>query len=237
MKNFKFVMLFCLLTSIALGQKIIEKNMDYSNQFIDLDVKFARTIEVKTWDQQKVYFKATIVTEDNQFIDQYDIDFKETRNTITITEKAEAMFEAMRDYADKNEKGKRRYWYNSGDRYKFFYVLYVPKNANFKVESINGDLESEQIVGNFEADLINGDIEISSYSGDLKLHTINGEIDLKVGNSSFTAETIHGDIYADENLKLTSSNRHVGQKVASLDMGKTNKLELNTINGNMYLRL
>ena len=56
-------------------------------------------------------------------------------------------------------------------------------------------------------------------------------------NADLVAETIHGDIYADEKLKFTSTNRHVGQKIAGR-MGKgSNRLRLNTINGNMYLRL
>ena len=80
-------------------------------------------------------------------------------------------------------------------------------------------------------------IEILKYTGSLKLNTINGAIDLNVGNASFIAETIHGDIYADENLKLTSHDRHVGQKVESLASNGASKLKLNTINGNMYLRL
>ena len=47
----------------------------------------------------------------------------------------------------------------------------------------------------------------------------------------------YGDIYADENLKITSDDRHVGQKVRSISNNAGNRLKLNTINGNMYLRL
>ncbi len=237
MKTIKLLVLLCLTITIGNAQKIIEKSLVYNNQFIELDVKFARNIEVKTWDQQKVYFKATVMTEEDRFIDKYNVDFDESKSYITIQEQAEPLFKAMQEYAKKNDWENRKYWYNSGDRYKFYYVLYVPKNAKFKVHSINGDVESEQIDGDFEADLINGNIEITDYKGNLKLSTINGEIDLKVGNASFTAETIHGDIYADENLDLTSYDRHVGQKVKSASDGNANKLRLNTINGNMYLRL
>ncbi len=111
------------------------------------------------------------------------------------------------------------------------------KNRLPVASSINGDLKSEVIEGKFEADLINGDIEITTYSGELELSTINGEIDLKMINASLVAETIHGDIYADEKLKFASTDRHVGQKIIG-SLGKaSNRLRLNTINGNMYLRL
>ncbi|MEX0275467.1 MAG: hypothetical protein AB3N16_13925, partial [Flavobacteriaceae bacterium] len=86
-------------------------------------------------------------------------------------------------------------------------------------------------------DLINGSIAIKKYSGNLDLNTINGEIDLNVGHVSFVAETIHGDIYADEKLDLDFSDRHVGHKVESSRKNLADRLKLNTINGNMYLRL
>ena len=56
-------------------------------------------------------------------------------------------------------------------------------------------------------------------------------------NADLIAETIHGDIYADEKLKFNSGNRQVGQKISGrVEEGK-NRVRLNTINGNMYLRL
>ena len=98
-------------------------------------------------------------------------------------------------------------------------------------------MKSEVIEGEFEADLINGNIDIAKYSGELDLSTINGEIDLKMINAKLVAETIHGDIYADKNLKFDSTKQHVGQKISG-SLGKaSNRLRLNTINGNMYLRL
>ena len=105
------------------------------------------------------------------------------------------------------------------------------------MSSINGNLKSELIEGEFTADLINGDIDIAKYTGDLVLKTINGEIDLKMINADLVAETIHGNIYADEKLKFISTNRHVGQKIKGSTADGKNSLRLNTINGNMYLRL
>ncbi|MGD1945778.1 MAG: hypothetical protein ACFB0A_05865 [Croceivirga sp.] len=237
MKTLKIVVITCLVTVAASAQKIIEKSFVYDNQFITLDVKFARNIEIKTWDEKKVYFKATVITEEERFIDKYEVNFEESSSYITIEEQAKPLFKAMQEYAKKNDWKNREYWYNAGDRYKFYYVLYVPQGAKFKVESINGDLESERIDGDFEADLINGDIQIKAYSGLLTLKTINGEIDLKVGNVDFIAETVNGDIYADEKLKLTSDNKRVGQKVQGLASNSGTRLKLKTVNGNMYLRL
>ncbi|MEM8927698.1 MAG: hypothetical protein AAGC45_05810 [Bacteroidota bacterium] len=231
MKKIQFAIALCLITSVARTQKVIEKNLNYKGQFIEMNTAFASEIDVKTWDRSNVYFKATLTSENPELLEFYDVKILEKKNEISIASDTEAFFEA---YKAKRKKENKKYWCQE---YEFNYVLYVPKKAKFMIKSINGSVTSDEIEGDFEADLINGNIEIKNYSGNLKLHTINGEIDLKVGDASFTAETIHGDIYADENLKLTSDNRHVGQKVQSLSSSTGNKLKLNTINGNMYLRL
>lgn len=237
MKKTVLVLLMGLISIIASAQKIIEKNIDYTGQFIDVEVKFASLIEVKTWDKPTVYLKATIDTEDNKYQDLYKLNIDEGSSTISIESEAEPVFRAFQDEWNSNNPNKKRRYYNTGDMYEFNYVLYIPKNARFKVSSINGDLKSEVIEGEFEADLINGNIDIATYSGQLDLSTINGEIDLKMMNADLVAETIHGDIYADEKLKFNSTDRHVGQKISG-SLGKaSNRLRLNTINGNMYLRL
>lgn len=237
MKTFVLPLLLGLISLTTNAQKIIEKNINYKNQFIDIEMKFAHLIEVKTWDKSTVYFKADIITEDGKFQDRYELDVNEGSNTISIESKAEPLFKAFQDEWKKNNPGKKRRYYNTGDMYEFNYVIYIPKNASFKISSINGDLKSEVIEGEFEADLINGDIDIAKYSGNLELSTINGEIDLKMINAKLVAETIHGDIYADEKLQFNSTDRHVGQKISG-SLGKaSNRLKLNTINGNMYLRL
>ncbi len=228
-----FLNLFFICLSIQ-AQKVIEKNINYSGQDISLDVKFASQIEVKTWDKSTVYFKADIQTDQGKHIDLYKLDIDQTDKHISIASEAEPVFKAF--HKENKERNGRRYYYTD-DMYEFNYVLYVPKNARFEVSSINGSLSADIIQGNFTADLINGDIEIKKYDGDLNLETINGEIDLVVAKSNLIAETIHGQIYADEKLKLQVKDRHVGQKVMGNFGNATNTLRLNTINGNMYLRL
>ena len=236
MKN-TLALILVLFIGFANAQKIIEKTIDYNNQYIDLDVRFASEIEVKTWDKSTIYFKADIYTKEGKYLDLYEVDINKGNSTISIESNTETILKKFWEDRNKNNPDKKRRYYNSEDWYEFNYVLYVPKNAKFKVSSINGDLKSEYIEGDFSADLINGNIDIAKYSGGLNLKTINGEIDIKMINADLIAETIHGDIYADEALKFTSKSRHVGQKISGRTETGKNRLRLNTINGNMYLRL
>jgi len=238
MKNLTLIITLCLLGLTGNAQKVIEKNIDYKNQTIDLDVKFAYQIEIKTWDKSSVYLKADLTTTDGKYLEFYELDIDESNSRINIVEEAERVFKQFQEEWNKNNPKKKKRYYNSGCYdYEFNYTLYVPKNAELKVSSINGSLMSAIFEGDFKADLINGDIEIKTYSGDLDLSTINGAIDLKMINADLVAETIHGDIFADEKLKFDSENRHVGQKISGRTADGKNSLRLNTINGNMYLRL
>lgn len=237
MKKIGITILVGVITLTINAQKVIEKNIDYKNQIINVDVKFASEIEVKTWDKAVVYFKADITTESGKYLDLYTLKVDERSSSITIESEAEPLFKKFWDEYEKENPGRKGRYFNTGDEYEFNYVLYVPKNARFKISSINGNLKSDIIEGEFTADLINGDIEIAKYSGELDLTTINGEIDLKMIDADLVAETIHGNIYADEKLKFTSTDRHMGQKIVGSNGGGKNRLRLNTINGNMYLRL
>ena len=108
MKKFIYT-LFLGLTLVSLNaQKVVEKTFNYSNQFIDLDVKFASDIEVKTWDRSTVYFKADITTEEGKYLDLYQLDIQESSGSISITSEAEDLFKAFYDEWNKNTpKGKR----------------------------------------------------------------------------------------------------------------------------------
>ena len=245
MKNLLFTLLLVTASFSANAQRVIEKNIDYNDQLINVEVPFASEIELKTWNKPEIYVKANLTTDEGKYLDLYELDIDESNNKINIISKAEALFrEYQKDYKKTyNEKNKKGSTLIDGDiiihdgmKYKFDYVIYIPEGAEFKLSSINGNLNSEVVKGDFTADLINGNIDIKEYSGDLKLSTINGEINLAVGDSNMTAETIHGNIYADENLKFTSEDRMIGQEIESKNLNSSNNLQLSTINGNMYLR-
>ncbi|WP_343487122.1 hypothetical protein [Allomuricauda sp. d1] len=236
MKKATTLLLVSFISFGVSAQKVIEKNIEFNGQYIDVELPFASSIEVKTWDKSTVYFKANIQAIEAKYLDLYKLEVSQSDTSIDIASDTKAVFKAFEEDWKKQKLNKKMYGYTI-DMYDFNYVLYVPKNATFKLTSINGSMKSEIIEGDFEADLINGDIDIKQYRGNLDLRTINGEIDLKVSNASFVAETIHGNIYADEKLNLKSHDKHVGQKVTSNIANSKNRLELNTINGNMYLRM
>lgn len=236
MKKYLFTILAGFISQAISSQKIIEKNLDFNNQYIEADLKFASEIKVQTWDKNTVYFKADISTKEGKFLESYKVNIQQTSDKISILSEAEGVFKKFQEEWNTDNSDKEKRYYNTGDWYTFTYTLYVPKNTKFKISSINGNLSSDLIEGDFKADLINGNITIKKYAGTLDLNTINGEIDLRMVNANLVAETIHGDIYADKELKFSFEDRHVGQEISGTIAEGKNTLRLNTINGNMYLR-
>tara|TARA_R110002020_G_scaffold1998_2_gene9160 strand:+ start:23962 stop:24684 length:723 start_codon:yes stop_codon:yes gene_type:complete len=237
MKTLLIALLLGLWGLSAHAQKTIERNIEYGNRTITMDVKFASEIEVKTWDKPTIYFKADLTTEDGKYLDLYKLDIDEGGATISIVSDPVPIFKAFQKERDGNGSNSKNGYCCSNFEYTFNYTLYVPKNAVFKVSSINGNLKSDLVEGQFSAELINGNIDIKKYAGTLDLNTINGEIDLIMVNTRLKAETIHGNIFADERLKFASSkDKMIGQEIEGATDNAVHKLKLNTINGNMYLR-
>lgn len=236
MKNLT-VMIILMIAGLTMNaQKIIEKNIDYKGQEINIELDFATQIEIKSWDKSSVYIKADLTTDDEKYLDLYTLNISEEASNINIKSDALPVFEAFqKEHKKGNTKQKDNYIYIS-PKHEFNYILYIPKDSKVKISSISGNLNSDNIEGDFTADLISGNINIKTYKGNLDLKTISGEIDLKMINTSLTAETIQGNIYADDKLKFSSADQMVGQKIAGKTAVANSSLKLNTITGNMYLR-
>ncbi len=83
MKNLLILLAIFFMLPLS-AQKIIEKTIDYNNQSIDLDVRFASNIQVKTWDKNTLYFKADVYTKDGKYLDLYKVDIDEGSRSIRI---------------------------------------------------------------------------------------------------------------------------------------------------------
>ena len=236
MKNTAIIILLGFVGFTANAQRVIEKNINYKDQLINVEVPFASDIQLETWDKPEVYIKANLTTEDGKYLDLYELNVQETSAKIEIISKPEAVFKAYQDDNKMRNNSINDNVILTNGKYEFNYIIYVPEGADVTLSSINGNVSSEVIKGDFTADLINGDIDIKKHSGNLELKTINGEIDVSLKDSNVKAETIHGNIYADKNLEFISDKRMIGQHIESKNKNGSNNLVLNTINGNMYLR-
>ncbi|UJH89839.1 hypothetical protein LZ575_12600 [Antarcticibacterium sp. 1MA-6-2] len=162
MKNLAVLFILSFISFSTQAQRIIEKNINYKNQEINIEVPFASEIELKTWDKNTVYVKADLTMSEGKYLDLYELNIEESNDRIEVISNAEPLFkEWQKDYRrnypgkaeDSDKKPKNNNVTYSGDQiiitdemeYTFNYVIYIPEGAEVKISSINGNLYSEVI--------------------------------------------------------------------------------------------
>lgn len=213
MKNIIGIILFCLLSCFSEAQKIVEKHLNFSsNQNINLDIQIADSIRIITWNKNEVYAKASIDINDNKNNDVYLTDFDNAGNEIEVTAKF--------------DDTKRKETYNDSCncccnyRSKIYWDIYIPEQSTFSVKTIDGN------------------IIISGNTKKINAHSISGFIDLAFTSSrkaDLKMSTITGTIYTDLALNAGAKNRG-GNNVSSQMNGGGERIELETISGDIFLR-
>lgn len=221
MKNFLLIALCCAGLFPAQAQKVIEKHLNYSpGGFVSMNFQISDSIRIITWKKNEVYVKSSIDVNDNQNNDDYNMVFDETGGTINIQGKLETR--------KIRRKGKGK---DSSDccccycnyESQIVHEVYLPENADFSVETINGN------------------IIITGNTAEIKAHTISGYIDLAIAptrKAEVKMHTITGTMYT--NMELNSAShgmRHVGGGSVSADLnGGGKRIDLETISGNIFFR-
>jgi hypothetical protein len=213
MKNIIIMVLFCLLSCFTKAQKIVEKHLAFSpNQTIKCDIQIADSIRVVTWNKSEVYIKASIDINNNKDNEVYKTDIDASGNSIDVI----AKFDDAKREAGYNDSCHCCCNYRS----KIYWDVYIPENAPFSVETIDGN------------------IIIEGKTQQLKAHSISGFIDLSFESSrkaDLRISTITGTIYT--NLAINApSERHGGNEVVSQYNGGGKDVDIETISGDIFLR-
>jgi len=213
MRNIIAMILFCMLNCFTYAQKIVEKHMNYSSgKKVELNIQIADSIRVITWNKNEVYAKGSININDNKDNDIYITSFDESGSSLEVRAKFD------------EDKSKRN-WNDSchcccNYRSKIYWDVYIPENAAFSVETIDGNI------------IINGQTD------EIKAHTISGFIDLVFASSrkaDLKMSTISGTIYT--NLAISKPKGHRGgNEISSEYNGGGKRVDLETISGDIFLR-
>ncbi len=129
-------------------------------------------------------------------------------------------------------------------------VMVEDFSGEFEMQGLNEGVTMKNATGPVFFDLVNGDIEIDfqsvSQKSPMSIKTINGDIDLSFPastNASLELYSLHGDIYTDMDIKVEKPEDDKGMRFmggSSEVKGTLNgggvKMEISTINGNLYLR-
>lgn len=213
MKNILVLAISCLVMAAAQGQKIVEKTFSFAGkESIKLDLHISDSIGISTWSKNEVYVKATININNNKYNDEYKVSFDESGNSVTVN----AKFDPDRKI---NWRGDSNCCNYNSD---ITWVVYLPENARFSVETINGNIT---IVGKTE---------------EIKAYTISGFIDIAIPTSrkaDFRLSTVTGTVYSDVLTPAdVSKNKKHSSDISTTLNGGGKSVNLRTVSGDIYLR-
>ncbi len=211
---------FILTTAIILGavtlassQKIIDKQIEVDAKRTEMKLSFADNIKIEVWNNNYIGFHATANIDDNKYNDFYNLNINEKSGIIEIVEDVD--FDGI-----KKKTGEKNLCnFNT----EINYTIKVPKNLNFSVNTISGEVE---LIG------CEGEMAVNSVSGFID-YSIPEKLQAKIDLS-----TVTGDVYS--NVKFDNADSReiswVGTKRELTLNGGNKDVELKTVSGDIFLR-
>ena len=215
------LLLICFTVSVF-GQ--IEKEFNYryelpASKSLDLKLKFAKLIEVQTWDEAQLGLTVIMKMDDESRVRLHEMDVDQSGDRLSIETGFDS--DAIRD--------KREYscWSCDEDARKecvclsVRYRLFVPRGAELNLETISGD------------------IDVKSFEGPLKLESISGFIDVALGESrpvDLKIDSVTGEIYTDLDIPSGGDMKSFSKSLRVALNGGGQPLSLETVSGDIFLR-
>lgn len=229
MKTLVFLLLLSTLTGPAFAQKIIEKKLPYSpGQLVNLNLKFADSIQVRYWDKAEVSVRIAVTINNGRLNDALLVETASTDGEISV--KTDFDKERIKQGKAEDCPGNHRSWSadQHGTHYSVCsdinYQVYLPRKAKLKIETISGNIDIE---GATEA---------------VTAKTISGYVDMNWPNAkgaTLAMKTITGEVYSDLNIDFNGKKeKHpiVGYLLEGTLNGGGPTVRLESISNNVYLR-
>jgi DUF4097 and DUF4098 domain-containing protein YvlB len=211
---------FLLTTAIILGtvtlafsQKIIDKQIEVDGKKTEMKLSFADNIKIEVWNNNYIGFHATANINDNKYNDFYNLNINEKPGKIEIVEDVD--FDGI-----KKKTGEKNLCnFNT----EINYTIKVPKNLNFSVNTISGE------------------VELIGCEGEMAVNSVSGFIDYSIPEklkAKIDLSTVTGEVYS--NVKFDNADSKeiswVGTKRELTLNGGNKDVELKTVSGDIFLR-
>ncbi|GAB3997894.1 hypothetical protein GCM10028807_44120 [Spirosoma daeguense] len=230
MKKLLFLLLMALVTLPVLAQRIIQKTMPVGpNQTVNLNLKFADSIQVRYWDKPDLSVRIEATINSGKLDDALLVTTGSTDQEVSL--KIDYDKELIKQGKAEDCPDERRSSWSSGrdgERYyvcsKINYQVFVPRQAQLKIETINGN------------------IDIEGASAPVSAKSISGFVDMtwpKAKGANFAMKTITGEVYS--NLELAFKNKKekhpiVGYLLEGTVNGGGPSVRLESISNDVFLR-
>ncbi|MCE7065936.1 hypothetical protein [Dyadobacter sp. CY326] len=229
MKNIVLTFIFALSCYATFAQKIIQKNLPYTaGKTVNLNLKFADSIRVRYWDKPEVSVKITVTINQGRLNDALTVTEKTTGEEVALSTdydkeliragQAEDCPESKSSWS--SDDGKNRIYVCSEINYQVF----MPKNAQLNLETINGNIDIQGAVTTVHAKTISGYVDMSWPKGK---------------GANVAMKTITGEVYSDLDIVFKDKkqkNPIVGYLLEGTFKGGGPEVRLESISNDVYLR-
>ncbi|TDE12927.1 hypothetical protein [Dyadobacter psychrotolerans] len=229
MKAFITSLLLGLLINPLFAQKIINKNISWSpEQTTNLNLKFADSIRIRYWDKPEMSVRISVTINGGKLNDGLVVTSNTTNDAITF--KTDFDQELLKQGKAEDCPGNSKsVWSTDGNGKHYVcseinYVVYLPKQAKLKLETINGN------------------IDIQGATSSVYAKTISGFVDMtwpKTKGANLAMKTITGEVYSDLDISFknkSEKNPIVGYLLKGAVNGGGPDVQLESISNNVYLR-
>jgi hypothetical protein len=229
MKKIVYLLLLCLLISPVFAQKIIEKTLPVvPNQLVNLNLKFADSIQIRYWDKAQVSVRIAVTVNGGKLNDALLVTTGSTDQEVSV--KTDFDNELLKQGKSEDCPGTKSVWRTERNGKDYYvcsdidYVVYLPQKAQLKVESINGN------------------IDIRGATSAVFAKTISGYVDMswpKGKGANLAVKTITGEVYSDLDIDFKNKKQKdpiVGYMLEGTTNGGGPNVRLESISNNIYLR-
>lgn len=197
----------------AFSQKVTDKKIEAGGKLTEMKLSFADNITIEAWNNSYIELHASANIDDNQYNDFYTLNVSEKSGKIEIEEEVD--FEGIK----KKIGAKKLNNFNT----EIIYTLKIPKNLNFDVNTISGE------------------IELIGCEGEMTVNSVSGFIDYSIPEkhkAKIDLSTVTGNVYSNVKFDnpLPKEISWVGTESELTLNGGNKDVELKTVSGDIYLR-
>ncbi|RNI23602.1 DUF4097 family beta strand repeat-containing protein [Rufibacter latericius] len=213
-------------------KKTIEKTLDVpASKKVHLNLKFGNDVKVTAWDKKDAYVKVTYEINGGQLNQALLVTFDPGKDQLKVIADLDEKLLKNSTYEGDCPGGATTSFGNysngkmkNGVCTRIDYEIFLPRETNLTLETINGDIELRGLTGTVNAKSISGfvDMDWSTQKG-----------------ANVALKTITGEVYSDLSLDLPEKKQETPMVGYQLK-GKVNNggpaIQLETISNNIYFR-
>lgn len=177
--------------ALADVERDFSKTYDFDSDGVIRIENINGNIEIEGWDRKQIQFEYTATADNDEDLEGVEVDVDASSDKFSVG-------------VDFKQKKSWFGWNSSSGEVAF--RLKVPHEAVLKIiESVNGDISIEEVLGDIKAETVNGKVSIENAGGDVSADTINGKVKIVMknftGDQRIAADSVNGDIvvYLPEN--------------------------------------